>query len=271
MQQSLFTDMSRGRQVCWLPLDQIEPRNDIAYSNAQGQSLSELTASIRRFGLLEPITVSQIEYGRYEIIAGNRRYYACRMAGFSHIDALIMPGTLQVASINQLFQALLTKELHFFEEAKTMEQILAECPITQDDLARRLNKSTSYIATKLRLLKLEPTVQCLILDYSLSESHAKALLRLPDLKNRLRIAQKAYDEKLSARDTEMLVDSVLHRLPVPPPPVGRVVALMRDHRIYLNAIKGIVDQMTETGLGAQMEVTQGDEEVMIQIKLPKRR
>jgi len=269
LQQSFFEEASPQRQICWLPLDQIEPRDDIAYLSAQGESLSELAASIRRFGLLEPITVAKTAATRYEIIAGNRRFYACRMAGFSHIDAIIMPSAIHSASLSALFQSLLTGQPHFLEEARAIAQLLTACPITREELARRLNKSVSHITNKLQLTKLEPAVQCLILDYHLSESHARALLRLPDLKNRLQIAQKAYDESLSARDTDLFIDSVLRRLPVPPPPGRRIISLMRDHRIYLNAIRGIVEQMTESGIGAQMETVQDGTDIQIRITLQK--
>ena len=264
MQQSAFPRPSPGQQLCWLPLNQIDPQRDTIYSN-----LSDLTASIRRFGLLEPITVKKTASGRYEIIAGNRRFYACRMAGFSHIDAVIMPDMAMELTIPHLFRSLLVGKLHFLQEAAAMEQLLKACPLTQDELARRLNKSVSHIASKLRLNKLEPPVQLLILDYNLSESHARALLRLPDLKSRLRIAQKAYDEALSGRDTELIIDSVLRRLPVPPPPKGRIIALMRDHRIYLNAIRSIVEQMTESGITAQMETEQDGTDFTIRISLVK--
>lgn len=269
MQQTLFKHASQGgRQVCWLPLDKIIPRDGISFSSDMGVSLSELTASILRFGLLEPINVTQSENGFYEIISGNRRYYACRMAGFSHIDALIMPSIRRDSTLPLLIHSLSNESLHFFEEAEAMEMVLNACPITQDELSRRLNKSASYITNKLRLLKLEKPLRNYIVEMDLTERHARALLRLPDNKSRLRIARRAAEEGLSVRDTELLVESALRRLPVPPPPKGRIIALMRDHRLYLNAIRGIVEQMQETGLDAQMDVSQSDTEMTLHITLP---
>lgn len=269
MQQSFSGDALRcGRQVCWLPLDRIIPHGETPFSNEPGPSLSELTASIRRFGLLEPICVKESEPGWYEILSGNRRYYACRMAGFSHIDAVVMPPLQQDAPIYALIDSLAHQNLHFLEEAEAIERVLSACPITQDELSRRLGRSASYINNKLRLLKLDAPLRGYILEQGLSESHARALLRLPDMRSRMRVAQKAACEKLSVRDTELVIQSALRRLPVPPPPKGRMISLMRDHRLYLNAIRGIVEQMRETGLDAQMALDRGDSEVRIHITLP---
>lgn len=261
-----------SRQVCWLPISQILPRPDGAFRDSHPSlSLPELTASILKYGLMQPITVREGMAGRYDIISGNRRYLACRMAGFSHIDAVVLPATTQGSSLCQLLEHLLREDLHFFEEAQAFETLLATYGLTQEELGRQLNRSASYIANKLRLLKLESSLRALILEENLSERHARALLRLPDAQGRLRIAQKAAAQHLSVRDTELLVDSALARLPVPPPPDRRVIALVRDHRLYLNALRGIVAQMQEAGLDAQMDIQPQGDKVQVIIDLPVRK
>ena len=261
-----------GRQVCWLPMDRITLRPDHMLGESS-TSLGELTASILKYGLQQPITVRQEIYGRYEILSGNRRYLACRMAGFSHIDAIVLPVTAQGGSLHELLTQLMRQDLHFLEEAQIYDTLLSSYQLTQEALGRQMNRSASYIANKLRLLKLEPPLQALILEENLTERHARALLRLPDPSGRLRIARQAAAQRLTVRDTELLVDSALSRLPVPPPPDRRIIAMVRDHRLYLNALKGIVEQMQEAGLSAQMETcAQGDSlQVMIQLPVRKRR
>lgn len=259
-----------GRQVCWLPMDHIILRPDHILTESS-VSLSELTSSILKYGLQHPITVRQEMYGRYEILSGNRRYLACRMAGYSHIDAIVLPVTAPGGSLFHLMEQLMRQDLHFLEEAQIYDTLLSGYDLTQEALGKQLNRSASYVANKLRLLKLEPALQALILEEGLTERHARALLRLPDPSGRLRIARQAAAQRLTVRDTELLVDSALSRLPVPPPPDRRVIAMVRDHRLYLNALKGIVEQMQEAGLCADMETCSQGDTLQVVIRLPVRR
>lgn len=261
-----------SRQVCWLPMDKILPRPDGTFGDARPSlSLPELTASILKYGLLQPITVREAAEGRFEILSGNRRYLACRMAGFSHIDAVILPSALRDGQLHELLANLICHPVHFFEEARTYETLLTTYGMTQEELARQLNRSPSSIANKLRLLKLEPVLKAVILEAGLTERHARALLRLPNAQGRLRIARKAAAQRLSVRDTELLVDSALSRLPAPPPSSRRVISMVRDHRLYLNALEGIVNQMQEAGLNADWNLKQNGERLTVTINLPVRR
>ncbi|MBQ8535855.1 MAG: ParB/RepB/Spo0J family partition protein [Clostridia bacterium] len=265
-------DHITSRQVCWLPMDKILPRPEGTFADARpALFLSELTASILQYGLLQPITVREGTEGRYEILSGNRRYLACRMAGFSHIDAVVLPAAAQGSSLCRLLEDLMCQQLHFFEEARAFETLITAYGLTQEELARQLNRSPSAIANKLRLLKLEPVLRAFILEEGLTERHARALLRLPNAQGRLRIARKAAAQNLSVRDTELLVDSALARLPVPPPPDRKVIALVRDHRLYLNALQGIVSQMQEAGLDACWDLKSHGNRLKVTIDLPIRK
>jgi len=268
MTQPAYT-YTAGRQVCWLPMDKIVPRPEGSFGDARPcLSLADLTDSVLKYGLLQPITVREAPEGRYEILSGNRRYLACRMAGFSHIDAVVLPCAAPGGKPWELLQSLICQPLHFLEEARAYETLLTACGMTQEELARQLNRSPSSIANKLRLLKLEPHIKAVILEEGLSERHARALLRLPSAQGRLRIARKAAAQKLSVRDTELLVDSALSRLPVPPPSQRRVISMVRDHRLYLNALEGIQDQMREAGLDAAWETRQAGGRLTVTIQLP---
>lgn len=269
MTQTAYPRGAAERQVCWLPMDRILPRPEGAFGDARPSlSLTELTASILKYGLLQPITVLESMQGHYEILSGNRRYLACRMAGFSHIDAVVLPAASKGGSLCRLLEELMLSHLHFFEEARAFETLITTYGLTQEELARQLGRSQASIANKLRLLKLEPALRALILEEGLSERHARALLRLPNGQGRLRIARKAAAQNLSVRDTELLVDSALSRLPVPPPPDRKVIALMRDHRLYLNALQGIVNQMQEAGLDACWDVQATGGRMKVTIDLP---
>lgn len=259
------------RQVCWLPLSSIFPNPDQPRKEFSAAGLAELANSIRQYGLLQPITVRDTGNGQYEIIMGERRYRACQMLGLTHIDAIVLPATGRESALMALVENLQREDLHFFEEAEAYASLIENYQMTQDELSRRLGKSACTIANKLRLLRLDPNLRAFIFEENLSERHARALLRLPDGPGRMRIAGQAAANNLTVRETEALVERALARLPVPPPPPRRMISLVRDHRLYMNAIKGIVEQMQETGIPAEYSVMEYGESIELRIILPKRR
>lgn len=273
MQQLLRPDSCHAafRQVCWLPLSSIIPNPDQPRKEFSEASLAELANSIRQFGLLQPITVRDAGSGQYEIIMGERRFRACQMLGHTHIDAIVLPATGRESAMMALVENLQREDLHFFEEAEAFASLIDNYQMTQDELSRRLGKSACTIANKLRLLRLDPTLRAFIFEENLSERHARALLRLPDGPGRMRIARQAADGSLTVRETEALVERALSRLPVPPLPPRRLISLVRDHRLYMNAIKGIVTQMQETGIPAEYSVMEYGETIEMRIVLPKRK
>lgn len=255
-----------GRQVCWLPMAAISANPQQPRKEFNDFSLMELASSIRQFGLLQPITVRAVADG-YEIVMGERRFRACQILGFTHIDAFVLPATDGESALLALIENLQRENLHYFEEAEAYADLLKQ-GMNQEALARRLGKSASGVANKLRLLKLEPDLRRLLFEEGLSERHARALLSLPDAAARLRIARQAASQRLTVRETEALVQRALKRLPVPPP-TRRVISLVRDHRLYLNAIKSVVAQMKETGMEADLQMNESDNWIEVRIRMPK--
>lgn len=255
-----------GRQLCWLALDSITPNREQPRRTFDNFSLMELAASIRENGLLQPITVRPLAAG-YELIMGERRYRACKLLGHTHIEAFILPADDAESAMLALVENVQRQNLHFFEEAEAYSRLLRE-GMRQETLARLLGKSVSAVSNRLRLLKLEPAVREVIAESGLSERHARALLPLPGEEGRLRIAEIAAAQQLSVQKTEQLVARAMERLPVPAAP-RRVVSLARDPRLYVNAIRGIVRQMRDTGIDAQCEVTEYDTAVELRVVLPR--
>ena len=253
-----------GRQVCWLPMDAIVPNPDQPRKTFDDFALLSLAASIRQHGLLQPITVRPKDNG-YEIVMGERRYRACCMLGYTHIDALILPSGDQDSAMLALIENLQRENLHYFEEAEAYAQLVAQ-GMTQEMLGRRIGKSASCIANKMRLLKLSGELRAFLTEEGLSERHARALLALPDGDKRMQIACQAAQQQLTVKEVERLVARAQRRLPVPPP--GRkVISLVRDQRLYANAIKSVVAQMQETGMPARMEVQEGEGWIDMRIHL----
>lgn len=260
-----------ARQICWLPMGSITPREEAAFA-AGSAPIEQLAESIRREGLHKPVTVEPAGGGRYRILSGNRRYLACRLAGFTHIDAVVLSTPAEHMDARGLMEALLSGRLHYVEEAAALARLITVFGMRRENLAAALGKSPAVIAQKLRLADADSELKALLLEENLPECAARALLKLPDRQGRLIIARKAAAQHLCVRDVELMVKSAMTRLPVPPVPVGRTISLVRDHRLYLNAIRAITAQMQEAGL--QVEVSQREMRSGVEMTvrvLPRRR
>lgn len=259
------------QQVCWLPLERITPRTSLPFGREDSASLGEMCESIRRDGLIHPITVRRCGEEQFVIVAGNRRYMACRLLGMTHIDAVVLPGVAQDEGVQEILSMLLARRLHYLDEARAMEDVLRTGLMTREDLARHLGITPATVREKLRLMELDEPLRIFLMEENLPERMARALLRLPDSRARMSIALRAAREHLSVRDVELLVTSAQTHLPVPPPPGGRTITLMRDHRLYLNAIRAIAAQMKEAGMPAQMTERILPDAVEVTLRLPTRR
>ena len=257
---------SAGRQLCWLAMDSIVPNRMQPRAEFDDFALMELAASIRENGLLQPVTVRPLAEG-YELIMGERRFRACKLLGHTHIEAFILPADDAESALLALVENVQRQNLHFFEEAEAYAKLIDQ-GMTQETLARLLGKSLPAVSNRLRLLRLEPSVREVIAENDLTERHARALLPLPGEKERLRVAMTAAAQRLSVQKTEQLVASALERLPVP---AGhrRMISLARDPRLYVNAIRGVVQQMRDTGLDASCEVREYETAVEMRVVLPK--
>lgn len=255
-----------GRAVCSLEMDRIRPNPGQPRKEFGEMALLELASSIRQHGLLQPITVRETE-GGYEIIMGERRFRACQILGCTHIDAFILPATDKESAEMALIENLQRENLHYFEEAEAYADLIKR-GMTQDALARRIGRSPSGVANKLRLLRLSPEIRRYLFEEGLSERHARALLSLPDGPARARAARLAAQQHLTVRETETLVMRMQKRLPVPPPE-RKVISLARDPRLYVNAVKSVVRQMQDTGMNAVLEIREDGEWTEMKIRIKK--
>jgi len=255
-----------SRRAYPVPVGEIVPNPRQPRKEFDEFALMELAASIRQYGLLQPITLRAGD-GCYEIVMGERRYRACLMLGFTHIDAFILGTSPGESAVLAVVENIQRENLHYFEEAEAYGALLHQ-GMNLEALARKLGKSVSAVANKMRLLKLQPDVRRLLTEAGMSERHARALLALPDEASRLRIARLCADRHLTVRETEALVQKAQRRLPAAPP-ARRVISLARDHRLYLNAIRSLVTQLQQTGVEADMETEEKDAYLQVSIRLPK--
>ncbi|MBE5804817.1 MAG: ParB/RepB/Spo0J family partition protein [Clostridiales bacterium] len=260
-----------GEQVCWLPMDRITPRPSLGMEAADSMTLMELVDSIRLHGLIQPITVQATRGGRYVIVSGNRRFMACRMAGLTHVDAVVLEGTAPDQAARAVLESIMGGGMHYLTEATALKQLMDQHGFTREELARLLGCTAANIAQRVRLTELDAGLRAFLLEQGMPERYAQALLKLPDRRVRMDIARQAVREKLCVRDVELLVASAQARLPVPPVQGRRTIALMRDHRLYLNAIRSIVAQMQEAGIAATTDERVLDGSVEVILRLPTRR
>ena len=271
MQYDPYRAEGCAQQVCWLPVERISPRPSLEAEASDGMPLSELTESIRCHGLIQPITVQRAPGGRYVVVSGNRRLMACRLAGLTHVDAVVLAGVAREQDARPLLEAVLSGRLHYLEEAEALRRLQDDFGLSREEMARYLGCTAATVGQRLRLTELDEELRRFLMEHGLSERYARALLKLPDRRGRMAIARQAVREGLCVRDVELMVSSALARLPVPPVAGGRTIALVRDHRLYLNAIRAIVAQMREAGIDAEATERSLSDCVELTLRLPTRR
>lgn len=189
-------------EVVYLYLDDIIPNRFQPREVFDEKALKELALSIREHGVIQPIIVRNVSNGKYEIIAGERRYKASALAGLTKIPALIRNLDDKESSKVALLENLQRRNLNPVEEARTLQKILELDQMTQEELAKSMGKSQSSVANKLRLLNLPDEVLDALLKEQISERHARALLNVPDSKKQKEFLKKIINNKLSVRVLE---------------------------------------------------------------------
>ena len=185
----------------------VEPNREQPRKNFDEDALQELADSIKQFGLLQPILV-QDRKTYYEIIAGERRWRAAKLAGLKEVPVIIRDYTEQEIVEISLIENIQREDLNPIEEALAYKKLLTEFNLKQDEVAERVSKSRTAVTNSMRLLKLCDEVQQMIIDDMISTGHARALISIEDPEQQYIIAQKVFDEKLSVRDVEKLVKNL---------------------------------------------------------------
>ncbi|HHV61174.1 MAG TPA: ParB/RepB/Spo0J family partition protein [Firmicutes bacterium] len=266
-----------GDVVRELPVDSIvanpyQPR--VRFSE---EDLRELSQSILEHGVIQPVLVKRLENtdDKYELIVGERRLRACKLAGLKTIPAIIKDIAPQEAAEICLIENLQRRDLDFLEEAAGYQRLMAEFGMTQQDLAKRLGKGQSTIANKLRLLKLPPRVIESISREIITERHARALLRLDSEKDQLEVLDRVLKDGLTVAETERLIERRLERLAAAGESRGSaegrvVIRALKDVRLFLNSIRDVVKQLKATGVRASVEEEDLEEWFEVRIRISKK-
>ncbi|MEQ2548934.1 ParB/RepB/Spo0J family partition protein [Dorea ammoniilytica] len=197
--------VKNGEQM--LKINQVEPNREQPRKHFEEDALLELADSIKQYGVLQPLLVRKRK-DYYEIIAGERRWRAAKLAGVKEVPVIIKEYTEQQAVEIALIENIQRENLNPIEEAMAFKKLLTEFNLKQDEVAERVSKSRTAVTNSMRLLKLGEKVQQMIIDDMITTGHARALLAIDDEEQQYLLATKIFDEKLSVRETEKLIKSL---------------------------------------------------------------
>ena len=257
----------RKDKIIYLPLSKVERSPDQPRRRFDPDSLNELALSIRQNGILQPITVRE-EGKRYFLISGERRLRAAHIAGISEIPCILIKATGEALASLTLIENLQRDDLNFFEEALGISHFIKVSGLTQEETARRLGKSQAAISNKLRLLKLGDRVISYLLSFSLTERHARALLRLRTEDERMEALNYIKENNLNASDTEKYIAS-LEGGGKKPEPTQTEQYVIRDVRLFYNTVDRALDTMRRAGFKADFSKDEDDKAINLQIKIFK--
>lgn len=194
-------------QGTYVKITKVEPNREQPRKNFDEDALQELADSIKQYGIVEPLIV-QDRKTHYEIIAGERRWRAAKLAGLKEVPVIVRNYTEQEIVEISLIENIQREDLNPIEEAQAYKRLLTEFNLKQDEVAERVSKSRTAVTNSMRLLKLCDEVQQMIIDDMITTGHARALISIEDAEQQYTIAQKVFDEKLSVRDVEKLVKNL---------------------------------------------------------------
>jgi ParB family chromosome partitioning protein len=233
--------------------------------------LEGLAESIRQNGILQPLTVRKLPGGGYELIAGERRLRAARMAGLPRLPCLLSDATDETSAVLALVENLQRQDLDCFEEAEAIQKLLANCGMPQEQLAKMLGKAPSTLSNKLRLLRLPPPMRQRMAEAGLTERHARALLRLENEAQRQSALEAILTRGLNVSETDAFIDALCSE-PAATKPTARppAIRLVRDVRLFVNTINHAVETMRQSGIAAESTRSETPECIEYVIRIPKR-
>lgn len=261
-----MSDGGAGIQIVSVPVSKIEANPTQPRKTFYDEGIEELSNSIKEYGVLQPIILK--DNGEdYTIIAGERRYRAAVMAGLQKIPAVVKPLQEQEAALIALVENVQRENLNFIEEARAYKKLMEDFGLTQLEIAEKVGKKQSTISNKIRILSLPEDIQEKILKGRLTERHARALLKLQDRDERIRVTDKVVNNGLNVKQTEKLIEEVLQK---------KEAALRKrrkinyiSYKIYLNTIRKAFSQIKEMEKNAKLTHEDKGEFLEVKILLPK--
>lgn len=292
-------------RIVFLPVEQIRPNRAQPRNRFDTNTMIRLADSVRRYGVLQPLTVRRVPIPEgaveqtmpYELIAGERRLRAAKLAGLSQVPCILARADDHLSAELAIIENLLREDLDMFEQARAFGRLIVRFSLTQEQVARKMSMSQSAVANKLRLLRLNEEEQRLILAHGLTERHARALLRLPANERRVEVIRYIAEKHLNVAASEEHIETLLAErkandceadpyaasvdLPKeteearysdpkeqnPTEPSGKKKLILKDLRIFYNSIENAVEILKQTGLHPEIEQHEEEERVIIRISV----
>ena len=255
-----------SNKVLFLPVTAISPNPNQPRREFDPAALEELAGSIAQHGILQPLSVRRLSDGGYELISGERRLRAAQLCALGEVPCLVVNADSQESSILALIENVQRRDLDFLEEALALQSLLEATGLSQEALARRIGKSQSAVANKLRLLKLSPDVLQLLRQNAFTERHARALLRLPDPVQQTEAARHMVAHRLTVAQSEAYIDALL----APQPPKrSKPIFILKDVRLFLNTVTRGLSMMQSAGVNAACDRVDTDSEILLTIRIPR--
>lgn len=239
------------------------------------EAIAQLAESIRQYGVLNPLTVRRSPSGGYELVAGERRLRAARVVGLNEVPCLVIAADNEDSSAIALVENLQRRDLDFFEEAYGFKRLIDQYGLTQEEAARKVGKTQSAVANKLRLLRLSQKNMELIRSANLTERHARCLLRLDSEDERINATNYIIEHDLNVSRSEQYIEELLkereRETELPAQQERKVVRLIKDVRFFLNTLNRAVGVMVDSGIGATVQQQDSEDGLTLTIVIPHAR
>ena len=272
-----FSEEKLSNAVLQIKIDEIRPNRAQPRAEFDNNSIIRLADSIRRYGILQPLTVRKAnddELYPYELIAGERRLRAARLLGYFTVPCLIIEADEKLSAEMAIIENLLREDLNMFEQAYGFRQLIENHGMTQEEVARKMSLSQSAIANKLRLLRLSYEEQRLIVETGLTERHARALLKVEDQALRIEIIKHVSANKLNVLNTEQYIENIINmsekaKIDVNNEENRHKTSENRGVDDFITGFHRKVDAIKKLGKDASISVIDGENEIDVHIKILK--
>lgn len=255
-----------GGSILLVPTDEIIPNPNQPRKVFNQNELDALADSIRNNGIIQPLVVRKNNNDEYELISGERRLRAAVKVGLETVPCVLMSVSDNDSALFAIIENIQRDNLNYFEEAESISRLVNDYSMTQDEISKRLGKSQSYLSNKLRLLRLSDELRSVILENSLSERHARALLRLDSDIDRLKALLEIIEKNMNVSETDKYIDSIVTPVKQKSRPKFRK---LKDIKLFINTINHAVDTMRNAGIKAVSEENETSDYIEYVIRIPK--
>ncbi len=257
-----------SRHIHMIPIEKIAPNPSQPRRHFDEQPLRSLAESVRQHGILQPLTVQKTASGVYLLVAGERRLRAAGIAGLDRVPCILVRASEEESAFLALVENLQRCDLHYIEEAAAIARLIETYGLSQEEMARRLGRSQSAVANKLRLLRLSRECVALLRQYELTERHARAALRLTDEDERRAALLRMGEREMNVAAAEEYVESLLAAAQETAPG-RRSMYIIKDVRLFLNSVRRSMDTMRLAGVDAVCDKQESEDEIVMTIRIPK--